>query len=138
MIVNIQSKASTMGHWILLYAQDTKIIFFDSFGLTPDIYMGNISKYFNSFQRSIMATRTAIQDYNSYVCGAYCIYFAYFLCTGTPIHVIAQRFPPKKGLKNDSRVEDFVMGLAGNRSVCTRELCSALTFNRLCRKNCNC
>ena len=47
MIVNNESDPSKMGHCILIYKNNDKHYFFDSFGFHLSIYRGNIASYCN-------------------------------------------------------------------------------------------
>lgn len=135
MIINVESDSSKMGHWILFFACSDHVIFFDSFGFRPINYTSNINLYYNSFKTCIIATKDAIQSPTSLVCGAYCIYIAYFLCSNISIRVIIQRL---KNKNSDKIVERFIMMLSGNNKACNQTMCPTHTFKTLCKIVCKC
>jgi hypothetical protein len=138
MVINVSTSTSDMGHWVMFYSNGQRIIFLDSFGFSPNVYAGNISEYFNSFEYCTVAINKAIQNNHSYVCGAYCIYYIYYLCKNISLGVINRRFHTKTKLRNDIKVEKFVMNLTNTRQTCVRDMCSLYTFNTKCEKICNC
>jgi hypothetical protein len=138
MVVNVASNGSAMGHWVMFYSNGKRAIFFDSFGLSPNIYLGKIAKYYNSFEYGTAAIEKAIQNSNSYVCGAYCIYYIYYLSKNTPLSVINRRFSHKTKLGNDKRVEKFIMKLANRGQICIRDMCTVSMFNTKCQIKCKC
>lgn len=92
-------------HWLAVYIQDKKTIeFFDSYGLPPNAYGKDISRFVKKYHR-VYWNKTALQSLTSNVCGHYCIYFIVKRCQGlcmkSIINVLA-------GKKNDFRMFQFV------------------------------
>ena len=69
MIVNNESDPSKMGHWILIYKNNDKHYFFDSFGFHPSIYVGNIASYCNTYNNIQLLLKKAIQSSQSHMMG---------------------------------------------------------------------
>ena len=137
MIVNNESNPKKMGHWILIYKNNDKHYFFDSFGFHPSIYGGNIASYCNTYNNIQLLLKKPIQSNNSYVCGAYCLYVAYYLCKNISVEKIITRFS-KRNLHNDKIVEKFIMDVSGNQHSCNKNMCGVLTFKTVCKNLCKC
>ena len=69
MIVNNESDPSKMGHWILIYKNNDKHYFFDSFGFHPSIYVGNIASYCNTYNNIQLLLKKVIQSSQSHMMG---------------------------------------------------------------------
>ena len=87
------------------------------------------------FNIKIVACKKPLQNPTSLVCGAYCIYIAYFLCKKYSLKVILNRLENKN---SDSIVEKFVIKLAGQSDVCRKKFCPTFTFNTICAQKCFC
>lgn len=138
-IVNTESDASVLGHWIVYFHYGRVLYFIDSFGKNPDFYGGDIEKYYNSsLQCKYVMLKYQIQHDTSLVCGAYAIYFIYYLCNGYSPTMIKSKFSRKYLKKNDRIVERFLYKINGNVNHCDMNACSFTMFNKKCLKLCQC
>ena len=75
-VVNVISNPYVMGHWVCFYFRDNTMFFFDSFGVDPTIYSGDIKFLFNNYiGEKIIVVTNPIQSSTSNVCGGYVIWF---------------------------------------------------------------
>ena len=138
-IVNTSTKPNEMGHWLLFFNDGNSLNFFDSFGFHPKMYGGPIAKYFMGHRKAKIVTEHSLQNPASFVCGAYCIYFAYFMCKNLRHCDIISKFDVNNTRKNDKIVEAFVFSLTGDPDCCSKKyICGVLTFNSTCKKYCLC
>ena len=107
-IVNNITNISKMGHWILFFMKNRELLFFDSFGLHPNVYKGDILKFYCSYSgRKRVITSYAIQNKFSLVCGVYVIYVGYMLSTDRTLCTIFSKFTCNTR-KNDRIVVQFL------------------------------
>ena len=126
MVVNTHPSHKPGEHWVAFYINGKEGEYFDSYGLPPpldfelllDRYC--ISYKYNAFQ---------LQDYLSFVCGQYCLYYLYHRHLGESMTSIIKRLR-EAGDANDAIVADFVAqnwdvddGLDGQRCGCLRDYC---------------
>lgn len=137
MIINSNSNTDSIGHWLLFYGLKGNILFFDSFGKSPEFYGNNIELYAKMYKAKTI-NNIQLQSNTSYVCGCYVLYFAYYLFTGRPINLILNKFSKTNRIKNDSLVEDFTMYLGKSVYNCKPGLCPTKMFKTKCRENCTC
>ena len=79
-IVNTSSNVNEMGHWILFIFNFNKLLFIDSLGKSPEVYGDKIEEYYHSFNgEKAILLKNPLQTDSSLVCGAYVIYFSFFL-----------------------------------------------------------
>ena len=116
-IANIlRSNDRKLGHWVVFYVEASpinRIYFYDSYGLPPDIYTLDFSKFIGHYRErgyDLYAFDKALQGDASLICGLYCAHFIYH-CTRFSIskvlRIISQTFQKNKPLTNDRRVFDF-------------------------------
>ena len=104
MVVNTHPSHKPGEHWVAFYVDRMEGEYFDSYGLPPppdferllDKY--SVSQHYNTHQ---------LQDYFSFVCGQYCIYYLYHRYHGEGLGDICNRLR-SCGDRNDSLVADFV------------------------------
>lgn len=137
-IVNTEKNVHIMGHWILLYVKKHCVIYFDSFGMLPSHYGGNIEKCYHSFNCKRIINKSPIQYKYSLLCGAYCIYVAYHLCRNISYVNILSKISSKNRIKNDIVIEDFLFRVLKMSNICNRRLCGTVTFKSHCRLKCEC
>lgn len=80
-IINLDSNIGSGTHWTAYIKYFKEVVYFDSYGnLPPPI---EVIKYFKSdgSVTNITFNYDAIQNYNSYKCGHYCLIFLYNYCT---------------------------------------------------------
>ena len=71
-VLNLDEYADTGTHWTALYVKNNEITFFDSFNV--EYIPKEIRKKFIG-QKNIKTNIFRIQDYNSIMCGHFCILF---------------------------------------------------------------
>ena len=113
----LESRAdrSTIGHWVSFYIEFVpikKIIFFDSYGLLPDVYSSHFSDYINkSYSNfSIEDFGIQLQPNLSHKCGLYVLQFIHYLShhgVDKFISFFHTQFNPKKLEFNDSVVTRY-------------------------------
>lgn len=59
-------------HWTILHRYDDKLLYFNSFGITPNI----IKRYAENNNLSLYTQNQVIQHLNSTLCGFYVLYMA--------------------------------------------------------------
>lgn len=139
-IVNTLSSIShSMGHWILFYIKDFILYYYDSFGMDPAMYGGDINKFYDEYPYyKIKAINNALQQDSSYVCGCYCITFAHLMAINYNLFRIKSLFSKNK-LKNDSYVTNYLYGLVGLKFSCVQNFCTNIMLNQSsCKKYCCC
>ncbi len=101
-------------HWVAFYVDDV-VEYFDSYGLPPlDVF----KKYLKKFSQ-VKHNTVTLQDFNSTVCGQYCIFFLHYRCRGYSMDEIVS-FLNSKPNKNDDLVEDFVKYSSVSAENCQR------------------
>ena len=101
-IVNTDPTDQPGAHWITLYV-DEVAEYFDSLGTIPEQDFKNFlvlngSKY--------MYNSKIIQNYNSDLCGQYCLMYSYFRCRGCKFENIIKMYSDNLKL-NDVKVKYF-------------------------------
>ena len=74
-IINLDHRKNTGTHWVVFFVKSNEVIYFDSFGVEhiPE----EIKKLIRN--KNIKSNILRIQDYNSVMCGYFCILFIDFL-----------------------------------------------------------
>ena len=135
-IVNTIQDIRKMGHWVLFFIRNFHLYFFDSFAMTPSIYGGDISNFFNSYHGyKTIVFKTPIQNDFSYVCGTYTIILAYFMTMDNSIPFIKSMFT-RNTCKNDNFVVAKLYSLTGFTT--TRDQLSSHCYHVKCKKFCEC
>merc|ERR1712148_42678 len=98
-----------IGHWILLYINNKNLFFFDY----------------------------PIQSFDSFVCGAYVIYFGYEMCAHANAFLIKNAFTRfRRG--NDKKVVRYVDKKMGISDMCCIDFCPRYMYDIPCKTSCNC
>ena len=136
-IVNTQSNVNNFGHWILFYIDRFNLYYFDSFSFSPEEYGGAISSFYQTYPGyKIKAIKHPIQSDMSYVCGAYCIYFAFKMCRNR-FNDLSRTLGVNRE-RNDRIVIQFFENLVGTRLSCRTLFCPMSMFNERCKYFCRC
>jgi len=139
-VVNTSKSPLIMGHWIA-FVNCTRegLIFVDSLGRKPSHYKGKIAEFYEGYRgKKSVLTNVRLQQEDSLVCGAYVVYFVYFILKKYPHKRILREFTFNRK-KNDTFVEYFLYKLSGTHVKCDGSLCPHSTFNTPCiRKYCEC
>ncbi len=80
---------------------------FDSFGRRPEDYDERFNHFLSPEYERIIHNHKVVQDYESDLCGAYCIYYLFHRCRGYKMGAIIAHFPTNTKL-NDVIVSDFM------------------------------
>ena len=140
-IANTLSGSETdkgIGHWVSLVCRDGVLYFLDSFAMHPSVYKGEIYRIFSSYLGDKKVVfESPLQSPNSYVCGAYTVYFSYMMCINRSVYEIKMKFSVNKKC-NDKFVRKFIMKLTGTSVKCNSEFCPAYMFMTNCSKRCSC
>lgn len=143
LIVNSGYKKNIIGHWLLFYFNNGKIIFFDSFAKDPLHYGGKILTFYLSYNNRRLALQRPSQNEKSMLCGAYCIFVGYYLCKGYSIDKLVKLISFTNKIKNDRIVEQFLYRLTGGKACNYRDrinisICYSRVFNSFCHGKCHC
>lgn len=84
-VCNTQRRSQPGEHWVLLFKNNDRTTYFDSFGLAP-IELPLRKIHIDEFNDK------CIQSLYSPFCGCYCTYVAYMLCNGAPLSVCVSPF----------------------------------------------
>ena len=105
LVLNSDKHDEKGSHWVAVFIEDQENLeFFDSFGLPPQTYGEDISRFVKNYPR-IHWNKTTLQSLTSNVCGQYCIFFIVKRCHGLCMKSIVSVLSRKK---NDFRMYQFV------------------------------
>lgn len=107
-IISNESNFGSRGtHWVCVYFNTSKDCdYFDSYGDPPITEIDAfINKHIEGLKRY---NRKQLQQYNSDVCGQYCIYFIAKRCQGYSMEKCLSVFNPIDKLRNDTFVLEYV------------------------------
>ena len=102
-IINLDEYESIKTHWIALYANDSNVIYFDSFGVE------HIPKEIKNFtgNKNIITNIYRVQVYDSVMCGYFCIGFTDFMLKGKSVLDYTNLFSPNDCEKNDKIILQY-------------------------------
>ena len=109
LICNLSKTNEKGSHFIGIYITETKILYFDPFGVT--CYVQSISKYLQLYNREIIESLATIQDPLSLHCGYFCIGFVLAINNNYTILMFQKMFSYKQLEKNDNIVCDFIIDM---------------------------
>ena len=100
---NLDEYADIGTHWIALYVKNNEVIYFDSSGVE------HVPKEIKRFigHKNIKTNICRIQDYNSIMCGYFCILFIDFMFVGKSLIDYTYLFSPYDFKKNDEIIISF-------------------------------
>ena len=103
-VINLDKYASIGTHWIALYVNTNKLIYFDSFGIE------HIPKEINKFigNKDIDASIFRLQAYDSIMCGHYCIELINYMFKGKTLLDYTNLFSPNDFKKNDQVIKKYL------------------------------
>ena len=82
------------------------MIYFDSFGVTPKEIMERLESGIRFFENKNIKTNIfRIQDYNSIMCGYFCILFIEYMLNNKTLTDFTNLFSPWNFLKNDEIIK---------------------------------
>ena len=102
-VINLDEHADTGTHWIALFCNKNKIVYFNSFGVE------HIPKEIKKFigNRNIKANIFWVQANNSIMCGYFCIGFIDFMHAGKTLTDYTALFSPHDFNKNDQIILSY-------------------------------
>ena len=102
-VINLDEHADTGTHWIALFCNKNKIVYFNSFGVE------HIPKEIKKFigNRNIKANIFWVQANNSIMCGYFCIGFIDFMLAGKTLTDYTALFSPHDFNKNDQIILSY-------------------------------
>lgn len=109
-IIFNESKHNEDGtHFIAVYSNNNKFIYFDSLGLKCENEY--ILKFLNSFEKEVIQNNVQIQSYNSIFCGYFCLAFVIFMTKHNNLKSFLNIFNAKNLKLNDVIVVDLLINL---------------------------
>ena len=81
-------------HWIIIFVTDTAVEFFDSFGRDPR-FIQNAPMFMHAIhqtKKTLIVTSKLLQHRSSYVCGWYCLCYAFIRTKTNSVHKFYEMF----------------------------------------------
>ena len=104
-VINLDEYSDIGTHWIALYVNNKSVTYFDSFGIE------HIPKEVKKLRgnRSIISNIYRIQNYDSIMCGYFCIGFIDYTFKGKSLIDYANLFSPNDFKKNDDIILNYFL-----------------------------
>ena len=104
-VINLDVYSDIGTHWVALYVQNNNVTYFNYFDVE------HIPKEIKTFinKKNIKANIFRIQEYDSIMCGYFCIGFIYFMLAGKTLIEFANLFSPNIFKKNDDIILKYFM-----------------------------
>ena len=102
-VINLDEYADVGTHWIALFCNRNKIVYFDSFGV--EHVPAEIKEFIGN--QNIMANIFRVQANNSEMFGYFCIGFIDFMLVGKKLTEITNLFSPYDFEKNDKIIVSY-------------------------------
>ena len=104
-VINLDEYSDFQTHWIALYVNNKTATYFDSFGIEhiPKELKKSIGN------RNIITNIYRIQNYNSIMCGYFCIGFIDYMFKGKSLTDYTNLFSPNKIKKNDDMILNYFL-----------------------------
>ena len=104
-VVNLDVYSDIGTHWIALYVNNKTVTYFDSFGIE------HISKEIKTFtnNKNIIANIYREQNYDSVMCGYFCIGFIDYMFMGKSLTDYANPFSPNTFEKNGDIILNYFL-----------------------------
>ena len=96
-VINLDEYSDIGTHWIALYVNNKTFTYFDSFGIE---HIGN---------RNIISNIYRIQNYDSIMCGYFCIGFVDYMFEGKSLTDYTNLFSPNNFKKNDDIILNYFL-----------------------------
>ena len=111
-VINIVNNPNKMGHWVCFYFQNNTLFFFDSFGIHPNFYSGDIALLFNNYLgEKVIVVQNKIQSDRSNVCGGYVIWFINMMVKGKSYRFIRNFFNVNR-ICNDAFIKRYIFAIS--------------------------
>ena len=102
-VINLDECANIGTHWIALFCNRNKIVYFDSFGV--ELVPEEIKKFVRN--KNILANIFRVQANNLKMCGYFCIGFIDFMLGGKKLTDFTSMFSPYDFKKNDGIILSY-------------------------------
>ena len=102
-VINLDEHADSDTHWIVLFCNRNKIVYFDSFSI--EHVSEEIKKFIKT--KNIKANIFRIQANNSVMCGYFCIGIIDFMLAGKTLTDYTSLFSPHDFNKNDQIILSY-------------------------------
>ena len=102
-VINLDEYADVGTHWIALFCNINKIVYFDRFGV--DHIPEEIKKFIGN--KNINTNIFRVQANNSVMCGYFCIGFIDFMLAGKKLTDFTSKFSPYDFKKNDNIILSY-------------------------------
>ena len=102
-VINLDHSKNTGTHWVVIFVKSNEVIYFDSFGVEyiPKEIMEKIGN------KNIKTSIFRIQDYNSIMCGYFCILFIQYMLNDKTLTNFTSLFSPWNFEKNDEIIKRY-------------------------------
>ena len=102
-VINLDEYSDVGTHWIALYVNIKTATYFDSFGIE------HIPKVVKKFigNRNIVTNIYKIQNYDSIMCGYFCIGFINYMLMGKSVTDYTNLFSPNNFKRNDDKILNY-------------------------------
>ncbi len=98
-IINLNDNDEKGSHWCAWFEFDTFIFYFDSFGFPPP------QNFIDSSEKTVRYSNNEIQNYNSIMCGWYCIKFICDINDGKTLYDFLYEFDIKPTQNNENLIK---------------------------------
>ena len=94
-IINLDHSKNTGTHWVVIFVKEDQLIYFDSFGVEyiPQEILEKI-EHSSLGNKNIKTSIFRIQDYNSIMCGYFCILFIEYMLNDKTLTDFTNLFSP--------------------------------------------
>jgi hypothetical protein len=116
-VLNTDVEKGRGEHWCMLYFDGDLCEFFDPFGMPPGTYGFNKLLQLRRGVRKKIWNRMCMQNIQSKVCGAHCLFYGFHRSRGIQLKEIMGFYDATNLLKNDHMVENFVKAFGESYSV---------------------
>ena len=104
-VINLEEYYDTGTHWIGLYVNNKTVTYFDSFGIKH--LPKEVKKFISN--RNIISYIYRIQNYDSIMCGYFCIGFIDYMFKGKSLTDYINLFSPNNFKKNDDIILNYFL-----------------------------
>ena len=102
-VINLDEYSGIGTHWIALYVNNKTVTYFDSFGI--EHIPREVKKFIGN--RNIISNIYRIQNYDSIICGYFCIGFIDHMFKGKGLTDSTNLFSPNNFKKNDDIILNY-------------------------------
>ena len=104
-VINLDEYSDIGTHWVVLYVNNESVTYFDSFGV--EHIPKEIKKFINNKNR--LANICRVQNYESIMCGYFCIGFINYMFKGKTVTDHTNLFSPNNFKKNDDIILNYFL-----------------------------